>query len=94
VGHQGEKIDFLLRKLKNLSENASMFYTAIFFFFLAAVQVGVIGIDWWSSGFGNLNRIAEMIRVMVLCVVGTNFFCLDIGLGIFPYIPKVEDRDG
>ncbi len=80
--------DLLVKRLVKFSENAAMFYTANVIFLCAFIQVVAVSIDWWTHSFGPLNRLPEMIRLMVFAVLGTTVYCLDIGLGLLPLIPK------
>ncbi|MFN0117422.1 MAG: glycosyltransferase family 2 protein [Elusimicrobiota bacterium] len=89
-GYRETKPNKLLEKFKVYSENAAMFYCAMFFFVLTGIQISVIIYQWWKLDFGELNKLAEIIRAMIWCVMGGGLFSLDVGLGLFPFFSPIE----
>lgn len=77
----------LVNRLMRFSENSAPFYIAAIFFAAAIIQVGIVFGIWWSNGFGALDEIGAIIRVIVFSILGMSIFSLDLGLGILKLLP-------
>lgn len=77
----------LVSILLKYSEKSTLFFSSTLFFGLMLVQILLMFIKWWSSGFGKLDEIGAVIRVMTFGIIGTTVFCMDIGLGLLKLIP-------
>ena len=76
----------LVALMLKYSDNSTLFFTSVLFFGIMLIQIILMFGKWWLSGFGKLDEIDSAIRVMVYGIIGTTFFCMDIGLGLLKLI--------
>lgn len=72
--------------LHDLSDRAVPFYAAMLVYSLAIAQLGWLAFKWKSAAFGDLFEIGGVIRLMVLTILATFAFSVDMALGLIKLV--------
>jgi glycosyltransferase involved in cell wall biosynthesis len=78
--------------LNRLSDRAIPFYAAVFVYALALAQLTWLGWKWYNARFGDLFEIGGVIRLMVLTILATFVFSIDMALGLIKLVPFQMDK--
>ena len=70
----------LISRLKEMKKNNMLMKIFMFFIFLTIIELIVVLLKWYLTGFGELAEINHMIRILVYSAVGSFFMYFDLQL--------------
>ena len=70
----------LISRLKEMKKNNMLMKIFMFFIFLTIIELIIVLLKWYLTGFGELAEINHMIRILVYSAVGSFFMYFDLQL--------------
>ncbi len=70
----------LISRLKEMKKNNMLMKIFMFFIFLTIMELIIVLLKWYLTGFGELAEINHMIRILVYSAVGSFFMYFDLQL--------------
>ena len=70
----------LISRLKEMKKNNMLMKIFMIFIFLTIIELIVVLLKWYLTGFGELAEINHMIRILVYSAVGSFFMYFDLQL--------------
>ena len=81
-----------IAKIQSISETATFFYSAVVIYFLSFIQCILVVINSYQSDFAQSSD-GGIARMLLLIIIATLLFSLDLGMGLLKLIPYEKTLD-